>query len=175
MKENIIYNLQQIDTIKFESTEMTDFFADTQKGAYRLTVADIAGMPKDTLDIDGLRKKLSDFFVQRLNCNYNMLEARCDIKRDTFQKVLRFKNGRSITYELLAKFCVGVGVSQEEAKELFAMMGHNLSPLNRADYILLCELNNHGDIVEFDEDLRCFGYKSILSKADSLSDVNDDW
>ena len=150
----------------FESVEIPDLWADGQEErSFRLTGAQMAAMPTETKDIGTLRRRLAELFYTHFS-NYAQLESMCDIKPDTFQKVLRFKNGRNVTYQLLAKFCVGAQLSEGEAKELFNLMGHDLREQNRYDYILLCELRNHCDICEYDEDLQSFGYSSIFSKAD---------
>ena len=126
----------------FESVEIPDLWADGQeKRSFRLTGAQMAAMPSEKKDIGVLRCRLAELFDTHFS-SYAQLESMCDIKPDTFQKVLRFKNGRNVTYQLLAKFCVGAQLSEGEAKELFALMGHDLRENSRYDYILLCELRN---------------------------------
>ena len=165
----IEYDINKIADMTFESNEIPQFFDDDYAFAGRLTAQDIANMPDETKDIGKLKRRLSEIFNIKLNNNYAKLEADCDIKRDTFQKVLRAKNGRNITYKLLAKFCVGVRLSEQEARELFLLMGHELSNKNRWDYVLICELNNGGDLLEFDEDLKKCKLPGILSETDNLS------
>ena len=165
----IEYDKNKVADMPFESNEIPQFFDDDYAFASRLTVQDIANMPDETKDIGKLKRCLSEIFNIKLNNNYAKLEADCDIKRDTFQKVLRAKNGRNITYKLLAKFCVGVRLSEQEARELFLLMGHELSNKNRWDYVLICELNNGGDLLEFDEDLKKLKLPGILSETDNLS------
>jgi hypothetical protein len=103
----IEYDINKVADMTFESNEIPQFFDDDYAFAGRLTAQDIANMPDETKDIGKLKRRLSEIFNIKLNNNYAKLEADCDIKRDTFQKVLRAKNGRNITYTLLAKFCVG--------------------------------------------------------------------
>ena len=157
--------IEDIKNMKFESVDMPDLWAENGNSSFRLTASDIANMPDDTKDIDELKIRLSDLFYERLG-SYGKLEAFCDIKQDTFSKAVRLKNGRNITYTFLAKFCVGAGLTVDEAKELFLLMGYELNPRNRMDYILLCELKNEGDISEYNADLISCGYPSILSDAD---------
>jgi hypothetical protein len=83
--------------------------------------------------------------------------------------MLRFKGGRNVTYSNLAKFSVGAKLSVSQTKELFRYMGHELSDKVRYDYILLCELKNEGDVVEYDKSLRQFGFPGVLSSEDNLS------
>lgn len=149
----------------FEFFDVPDLWADDAVHTHRLTDHDLACMPDDTKDLDTLRLRLYDLFHEKLG-GYAQLEVKCDIKRDTFQKMLRFSNGRNIKYMNLAKFCIGAALTAEEASELFLLMGHELSERNRCDYILLQELRNHGTLEDYDADMIQFGYGSVISKAD---------
>jgi len=166
--ETLEFSIDLIDKIKFESTEIFEIDAvSKEKSFYFLTKSDMNGIPANSTDEDliNLRIKLSELFSTKFS-GYPMLEQKCDIKRDTFQKILRFKTGRNMTTHMLAKFAVGAELSIEEANGLFELLGHPLNSRNRFDYILMCELKNKCDITEFDSDLRKYGYKSIFSKAD---------
>lgn len=152
------FDLNQINLLHFDSTDMPDFSAQLHIGSsFRLSADDECKMPEETKNIEDLRIKLSELFGEKFE-SYAQLEAKCDIKRDTFQRVLKFKNGKSVTYQLLSKFCVGAGLTIQTAVELFALMGHNLSSQNRCDYILLCELKNRCNISEYDNDMQKYGY-----------------
>ena len=157
--------MYDLKSLLFDSLDMPDLWADDAVHAHRLTDKDLAGMPDDTKDLDALRVRLFDLFREKLG-GYSQLEVRCDIKRDTFQKMLRFSNGRNVKYANLAKFSIGAGLTVEEASELFLLMGHELSERNRCDYILLHELRNHGTLEDYDADMIHFGYGSVISKAD---------
>ena len=161
------YSLDKIKDMKFETEQMPDLFSiSSKKSSYRLTDRDLANLPDETKNITKLRVRLTSLYMEKLKGNGAQLEATCDIKRDTFRKVTSHKNGRSVTYPFLAKFCIGLALSIEEAKELFLLMGHELSHNNRYDYILLCELKNKGTLEEYNNDLLSFGYEGIISKAD---------
>ena len=159
----------KIDGNLFDSVTMPDLWTDDAAHAHRLTDQDLAGMPDDTKDLDALKVRLYDLLYEKLG-GYGKLELNCDIKRNTFQKIIRFstvqESKRNINYTLLAKFCIGAKLSEAEATELFALMGHTLSERNRYDYILLHELRNHGDLLDYDADMVKFGYDSVISKAD---------
>lgn len=159
-----LYDKESIASMDFESSEPADLWKKEESSSYFLTAAEIAGMPEgnDKRIVD-LRKKLSDYFAEKFGFNYSRLETDCDIKPDTFRRVISFRNGRNITYTLLAKFCVGAKLTVDEAEEVFVMMGHQLSDKNRSDYILKCELSKHCDIMEYDSDLKKHGLKGILS------------
>ena len=149
----------------FDSWDIPDLWNDNGKTSCRLSQKDMAGMPDDTKNLDALKVRLYDLLHEKLG-GYSKLELYCDIKPDTFQKYIRFKNGRGISYTFLAKFCIGAKLTEQEARELFSLMGHILNERNRCDYILLCELNNHGTLEDYDEDMIQFGYGSVISKAD---------
>ncbi len=159
----------KIDDNLFDSVGMPDLWADEAIHSHRLTDQDLADMPDDTKDLDALKVRLYDLVREKLG-GYAQLEVNCDIKTDTFQKLIRFSNKknskRNINYTMLAKFSIGAGLSEEEARELFLLMGHELNERNRCDYILLHELRNHGDLLDYDADMVKFGYGSVISKAD---------
>ena len=157
-------DIENIKNTIFEHNEIPDFYKDTYSSAARLTEADLAGMPDETKDVDALRRKLSEHFFTKLNNNYASLESRCDIKKDTFQKILRFRNGRNVTYRQLSKFCVGAKLCEAEARELFSYMGYYLDPKHyKEDCVLLLELKKGNDIHEYNEDLIELGLQGIYS------------
>lgn len=162
------FDIRLINQIPFENVDTPLLNHTVLRVVNRLTAVDVDDMPPDGRDINALRLKLSELFNNRFQ-SYAQLENLCDIKRDTFQKILKFKNGRNVTYDLLAKFCIGAQLSPQEAIDLFALMGYILSRNSRADYILLCELKNKGTIEDYDSSRRKYGYSSILSESDSMS------
>ncbi len=159
------FDLTTIDSESFESNALPNLWEEPQEySSFRLSSEQIAAMPRDK-NVDALRMRLSELFATRLDGYYSKLEARCDIKRDTFQKMLKFSNGRNITYLQLAKFCIGAGLSVQEAKELFGYMGHELSKRIRPDYILLCELTVGGTIDEYGEEMAQYCQINVFSKG----------
>ena len=168
------YDLSRIGEMVFESIEPVDFWAQSEKPSYMLTRAELAGMPESPgKQIERLRRKLSDYFAEKFDCNYSKLQIECDLNPETFRKVLSFRNGRNVTYPFLAKFCVGAGLTVGEAEELFLLMGHQLTTKNMSDYILMCVLDKHDDIMEYDADMRAQGLRGILS-YDGKNDVDVD-
>lgn len=150
----MIYDLSQIKDMAFEMRDVPELWqalsGDVQ---FKLTDAQKKNMPVAP-DIDTLRTALATLFIKYLDGNYAKLEYRCNIKRDTFQRYLKYRNGRDITYISLSKFCIGAGVSTEEAKELFSYTGYALSSHNMCDYILLCILQNGDAIDEYAEAMK---------------------
>ena len=166
--DNMKYSLDKIENMIFESEDMPCFeVKEKVKSAYRLTDANIAAMPgtKEN-NINELRKKISNLFYERINGNFDKLEAFCDIKKNTYQKMMRTQSGRNITYKQLAKFCIGLKLSLGTTKELFELMGHKLSEGNRPDFILLCEIANKGSINDYRDDMLKYCSKDILSDVE---------
>lgn len=160
-----IFSINSIDDIVFESYEIPQFQEETSTISYRITENQLSKLPLVTKDTNALRRKISEIFNTVFHRNYAKLETECDIKSNTFQKVMRFNNCRNVTYIFLAKFCIGAKLSITVTNELFALMGHELNKKNRSDYILLCELQNHCDILEYDEDMKKYCNTSILSET----------
>ena len=162
------YSLDAMENMIFESDEPVDLWGNNDgQSSFMLTQEEFDGMPEDeTHQVNELRMRLSEIFATRFDSSYAKLECACGISHSLFQKVLKFRNGRNVTYNLLAKFCIGAKLSVEEAEELFLLMGHMLSDKNRSDYILKCELSRHSDIEEYDRTLRQCGLKSVLSSPD---------
>jgi hypothetical protein len=157
--------MSTIEQLPFDSVTMPDLWDDNTVHSHRLTDQDLAEMPDDTKDLDTLKVRLYDLLHEKLG-GYGKLELLCDIKRDTFQKTIRFKGGRNINYVFLAKFSIGAKLSEAEARELFLLMGHELSERSRCDYLLLRELRNGGTLEDYDSDMVRYGYGTVLSKAD---------
>lgn len=155
-----------LTNIVFESDEMPEFGNEKAICAHRLSAKNLAKMPDDTKDLDQLKIRLYDLFYEKLGRSYAKLEVQCDIKRNTFQKMVRLQGGRNITYSNLAKFCIGAKLSTDEAIELFSLMGHHLNEKSRCDYILIHELKNGGTLEDYDGDMIFYGYGSVLSEQD---------
>lgn len=148
------YKIDRIPKLHFDSKEIPDFsLPQPKRCAQRITPSQLNTMPAGK-DIDALRRKLSEYFLERLSGSYPQLEAKCDILTDTFQKVLRFKGGRNVTYTLLSKFCIGARLSLSETRQMFEYMDYHLTERCLPDYILLCNIENKGDIDEYIQDMK---------------------
>lgn len=161
----INFEVSKIAEMNFESERIIEFEErEKTKGAYKLTRNDVNKMPSENMD--DLRCKLVEHFYEKLDNDYNELLIRCDLKANTFQKILNFKGKTNITYKTLAKFSVGAGLTLNETKELFALRGFALNERNRADYILMCEITNRGNLMDYDEDMRTYCKQNIISDTE---------
>lgn len=151
----------------FISNEIPEFPQENDTvTSYYMTEEEIRKIPKDTQNIDILRIKLSEYYSRNFK-SYAEFENQCDIKRNTFQKMLKFKNGRNVTYVMLAKFAIGAELSFSEANELFTLMGRPLDYENyQFDYILKCNLEKKCDIAEFGKDVKEYCNRNIFTEAD---------
>ena len=161
--EELKYVIENINGMTFESEDIIEFAEreNNIKGAYKLTEKDLRKMPSGYFD--DLRCKLSEYFCDKLNGDYNELLIRCDLKANTFQKILNFKGKNNITYKTLAKFAIGLGLTLEETKELFALRGFALNEKNKADYILICEIVNKGNLIDYADDMKEYCKQNIIS------------
>ena len=160
--EELKYVIENINGMTFESEDIPTFAVKEKvKSACRLTDANIAAMPCE--DIDTLRCRLAELFYEKFGESYAKVERQCDIRPDTFSRYLKYKKGNLISYDKLAKFCVGAELTVEETKELFNLRGFPLNPSKKADYILLCEIANHGDVSDYIDDMKKYCNTDIAS------------
>ena len=152
------YDINLINSMEFDKEPEEEY-----AGSYELTANQVKGLPRNDEDLSELRNMLADIFAEKLGESYAQLESRCDIGAESFRKYIRHLTGRVIPAEALAKFCVGAGVSPDEAKLMFELSGRKLSERRRFDYILLCTLENKENLLEFDRNLAAYGEKGILS------------
>ena len=96
--------------------------------SFRLSRKNLPPMP-DELQRE-LRKKFAAIRATKFD-NYKTLESRCYISEAAMRKYLN--GSRSITMPAVAKLCVGARLTVDEARELFKLCGHILSP---DDYLL---------------------------------------
>lgn len=117
-----------------------------EKISYRPTRGDMP--PTDDEKQIYLRQKMADYFADRFDSNYDAVEARCIINIETFKSLI---NGRRrIKRRVLAKFCIGMKATLQEAEEMMALQGHRLDAKNyRLDYFLSEALKDRIDIQEY--------------------------
>ena len=158
------YDLSLFDRMKFDPTP-----APSEKAVGMLTPAQEKGLPSGNEDYSELKGRLAYYFEERLEGAYNMVEACCDIGREAFSKYIRPSSNRLIPAVALAKFCVGARLSPEIAEKLFSLSGRCLRPLYVPfDFILMCELENGGDLWDFERDLVSHGLPGVLSDENKI-------
>lgn len=142
-------NLEYIENHAFEDVQ-SEMKIEKDHRAYRFTKGDLIA-PSDEQKATLLRKKLSELIFTKFDGNYAKLESSCAINKDNVMKfVNQGKRGRdNVSRSVLGKFCVGAGLSVEEAQELFILQGYALDPFNKLfDSIVVCCLKKKDDIYE---------------------------
>lgn len=91
------------------------------------------------------------------------IEEKCNISNDTFKKMQSVKYPNKWTRGMLGKFCVGIGLSIDEANKLFQLQGGNLNETNTLDKIIYCALRDKDDISFFCGEVLQYTGKDIES------------
>lgn len=103
-----------------------------------------------------LRKRLNSLIHEKLDGSSGRIEAACGVSYELVRKYMAGR--RNVTRDTLAKLCVGMALSVEEAQQLFQLQGHSLEPdINRLDAILVDVLKCGEDIHVFYEECEEFG------------------
>ena len=95
-----------------------------------------------------LRLKMKDYFKQRLDNKYDTVWQKCCINQNTIKKIIG-SGDRGVTRRVLAKFCIGIEATLEEADELMTLQGHHLDDSVKLDVILMDSLKDGIDIDEY--------------------------
>ncbi len=95
-----------------------------------------------------LRLKMKEYFKQRLDNKYDVVWQKCCINQNTIKKIIG-SGDRNVTRRVLAKFCIGIEATLEEADELMALQGHHLDDSVKLDVILKDSLKDGIDIDEY--------------------------
>ena len=96
-------------------------------------------------------KEFVNLFYNHFDGNFAKLEARTGITEDAMRKYLRgnLKNkGRNISRMAVAKICVGIPLSLDEADKLFRLEGHSLEPESALLDAIVVDALNCGDDIE---------------------------
>ena len=62
----------RVNTMSFDNAEMPVFLIASESNSFRLTASDLAEMPDDTKDPEGLRRRLTELLHEKFNGNYLM-------------------------------------------------------------------------------------------------------
>ena len=89
--------------------------------------------------------------IQNMVAGESEKEPGCDIPYNTYKKYMGLK--RKITRPALAKFAVGLGLSLNDANELFRLQGGELNETNDFDYITIHALTDKDNVLDFQEEV----------------------
>ena len=141
-----------------------------EKGSMRIKgTGDITFNPDSTalrLEIDKAIAIARDQYEQDNNIKigiYPFLEEKCNISQDTYKKMQSTKYKNKWTREMLGKLCVGLGMSIDEANELFLLQGGKLNETNALDKIIYCALRDKDNIYDFCEEVLEYTGRDIES------------
>ena len=107
-----------------------------------------------------LRKKIVEIKMEKFDGDNKIMEAKCCINKDSINKFISIgkRHVANITRNVLGKFCVGAGLSVEEANELFILQDHALAPDQKVfDCIVAYCLKEKLDVMEMIEMCREHG------------------
>ena len=103
-----------------------------------------------------LRKRLNSLLFEKLDGNSARIESACGV---SWELVRKYMSGtRKVTRDSLAKLCVGMRLTVEEAQQLFQLQGNSLEPdINLLDAIVVDVLKCGEDISVFYAECEEFG------------------
>ena len=135
---------------KFEKTGLEDPAYNKTNTSGMFSSQEIARLPKtDDQKMADLKIKISDLIRERCG-GYNNLYVKTNILPDRMKKVVRLNLNRGIKRQMLAKFVVGIGLSLEEANELFSLLSYPLNAeTTRLDAVVVHCIEQHLDIHGF--------------------------
>ncbi|MDE7207111.1 MAG: hypothetical protein K2N90_08160 [Lachnospiraceae bacterium] len=112
---------------KFEKSGLEEIDDKRPNVSGMFSSQELGRLPKtDEQKMADLKIKISDLIREKCG-GYNKLYVKTNINPETMKKSLRLNLNRGIKREMLAKFVVGIGLSLEEANELFSLLSY---PLN---------------------------------------------
>lgn len=94
---------------------------------------------------------------------YTFIEEKCNISQDTYKKMQSKNYPNKWTREMLGKLCVGLGLSIDEANEMFFLQGGNLNETNALDKIIYCALRDKDNVYDFCTEVLEYTGKDIES------------
>lgn len=137
---------EQVNKAKFKY-ETWEPYMDQQEAAGRLTKDQLP--PSSESQQIELRDLFKKYFKERLEQRYRVLYAKCFITEPAFKRMMSSAR-YNITRCNIAKFCIGIGATVEEAEEMLKLQGHRMDIENcRLDAILEDSLKDRIDIDEY--------------------------
>lgn len=134
----------------FEKTGLEDEFYNKSNASGMFSQQEIGRLPRSDGDkLDELKIKISDLIREKCG-GYPGLYVKTNINPATMKKYVSPSANRNIPREMLAKFVVGVGLSLEEANEMFSLLSYPLDvSATRLDAVVVHCLENGLDIYGF--------------------------
>lgn len=159
-----IITLDYLINHKFEKSglEEADYTKINASGMF--SAQEIRMLPRtDEQKMADLKIKMSDLIRERCG-GYNNLHVKTNINPESMKKTLRLHLNRGIKRETLAKFVVGVGLSLEEADDLFSLLGSPLdASTTRLDAVVVHCIQQKLDIYGFLDTCEQIGLKVPVS------------
>lgn len=149
---------------KFEKSGLEEADYNKPKASGMFSSQEIAMLPKtDENKMADLKIKISDLIRERCG-GYNNLYVKTNINPETMKKSIRLNLNRNIKREMLAKFVVGIGLSLEEANELFSLLSYPLNAsTTRLDAVVVHCIENRLDIHGFFDTCKQIGLNVSVS------------
>lgn len=134
----------------FEKTGLENEFYNKSNASGMFSQQEIGRLPKSDEDqLDELRIKISDFIREKCG-GYPGLYVRTNINPSTMKKYVSPSAKRNIPRVMLAKLVVGLGLSLEEANEMFSLLSYPLDiSATRLDAVVVHCIENGLDIHGF--------------------------
>jgi hypothetical protein len=156
-------NKEYINTHSFKNTGL-ELESEREKASYMLPKGVVVPM-NDKEKNAKLVKAMLKIYHEKFG-DYGKLEVKCYIQQSIMRKY--FNCTRPVKRGMLAKFCVGAGLSVEEADKLFILQGYRLDPENNLlDAVVVYVLKCGYDIERFYEE--CKEY-DLINKSLSFNE-----
>ena len=94
---------------------------------------------------------------------YDFVADKCNITSSLYKKLQNPTRPNKWTRAALGKLCVGLGLTIDEANELFQLQGGKLNETNALDKIIYCALRDKDDISFFCGEVLQYTGKDIES------------
>lgn len=149
---------------KFEKSGLEEGNENKPKASALFSSREIRMLPRsDEEKIQDLKIKISDLIREKCG-GYNSLYVKTNINPETMKKILRLNLKRNIKREMLAKFVVGIGLSLEEAQELFSLLSYPLdASTTRLDAVVVHCIEKRLDIHGFFDTCKQIDLKVTMS------------
>lgn len=157
--------LEYLLTNKFNKTglEVQEYKKENKSGMF--SVGELDGLPApDEEKRIQLRIKMSDLVAKRCK-TFAEASIQTQINAETLRKYVSYNQKRKISRIMLAKFVLGLNLSQKDADELFRLQEHPLDPENvLLDAVVIHCLEEGGGIDGFYETCEQVGLEIDINR-----------